>query len=72
MCSVLPICARRISLPRLSLTVAAVALALITCSRSIFWGPMAVAVMGGLNAATFLTLFFLPALYVAWFKVQRE
>jgi multidrug efflux pump len=54
------------------LTAAAAALAMIPLSRSIFWGPMAVAVMGGLVAATFLTLFFLPALYAAWFKVQRN
>ncbi len=54
------------------LTAAAAALAMIPLSRSIFWGPMAVAVMGGLIAATFLTLFFLPALYAAWFKVRPE
>jgi len=52
------------------LTAAAAALAMIPLSRSIFWGPMAVAVMGGLIAATFLTLFFLPALYAAWFRVR--
>ncbi|HEY9097442.1 MAG TPA: efflux RND transporter permease subunit [Thiobacillus sp.] len=52
------------------LTAAAAALAMIPLSRSIFWGPMAVSVMGGLIAATVLTLFFLPALYVAWFKVR--
>jgi len=56
----------------ISLTAAAAALAMIPLSRSIFWGPMAVAVMGGLIAATFLTLFFLPALYAAWFKVHPE
>ncbi|MHB1083288.1 MAG: efflux RND transporter permease subunit [Thiobacillus sp.] len=56
----------------ISLTAAAAALAMIPLSRSIFWGPMAVAVMGGLVAATFLTLFFLPALYAAWFRVKRE
>jgi multidrug efflux pump len=39
---------------------------------SIFWGPMAVSVMGGLIAATLLTLFFLPALYVAWFRVKPD
>ena len=54
----------------ISLTAAAAALAMIPLSRSIFWGPMAVAVMGGLVAATFLTLFFLPALYAAWFRVK--
>ncbi|MHB1214433.1 MAG: efflux RND transporter permease subunit [Thiobacillus sp.] len=56
----------------ISLTAAAAVLAMIPLSRSIFWGPMAVAVMGGLIAATFLTLFFLPALYAAWFKVRIE
>lgn len=56
----------------ISLTAAAAALAMIPLSRSIFWGPMAVAVMGGLVAATFLTLFFLPALYAAWFRVKNE
>jgi multidrug efflux pump len=55
----------------ISLTAAAAVLAMIPLSRSIFWGPMAVAVMGGLIAATFLTLFFLPALYAAWFRVKR-
>ena len=54
----------------ISLTAAAAGLAMIPLSRSIFWGPMAFAVMGGLVAATFLTLFFLPALYAAWFKVK--
>lgn len=54
----------------ITLTAAAAALAMIPLSRSIFWGPMAVAVMGGLVAATFLTLFFLPALYAAWFRVK--
>ena len=54
----------------ISLTAAAAVLAMIPLSRSIFWGPMAVAVMGGLIAATLLTLFFLPALYAAWFRVR--
>ena len=56
----------------ISLTAAAAVLAMIPLSRSIFWGPMAVSVMGGLIAATLLTLFFLPALYAAWFKVRPE
>ena len=54
----------------ISLTAAAAGLAMIPLSRSIFWGPMAFAVMGGLVAATLLTLFFLPALYAAWFRVK--
>jgi multidrug efflux pump len=56
----------------ISLTAAAAVLAMIPLSRSIFWGPMAFAVMGGLIAATFLTLFFLPALYAAWFRVKAD
>ncbi|WP_324779538.1 efflux RND transporter permease subunit [Thiobacillus sedimenti] len=56
----------------ISLTAAAAVLAMIPLSRSIFWGPMAVAVMGGLIAATLLTLFFLPALYAAWFRIKPE
>ncbi len=40
-------------------------------SRSVFWGPMAIAIMGGLTVATMLTIFFLPALYAAWFRVER-
>jgi multidrug efflux pump subunit AcrB len=51
------------------LTAAAAALAMIPLSRSVFWGPMAVAIMGGLLVATALTLLFLPALYAAWFRV---
>jgi multidrug efflux pump subunit AcrB len=53
------------------LTAAAAALAMIPLSRSVFWGPMAVAIMGGLILATALTLLFLPALYAAWFRVPR-
>ena len=44
---------------------------MIPLSRSVFWGPMAVAIMGGLLVATALTLLFLPALYAAWFRVKR-
>ncbi|MDR7017803.1 efflux RND transporter permease subunit [Acinetobacter sp. 3657] len=53
------------------LTAMAAVLAMIPLSRSIFFGPMAVAIMGGLIVATLLTLFFLPALYAAWFKVKK-
>ncbi|GAB1406227.1 hypothetical protein MASR1M8_01460 [Thermomonas brevis] len=52
------------------LTALAAILAMIPLSRSAFFGPMAVAIMGGLTVATVLTLFFLPALYAAWFKVR--
>ena len=52
------------------LTALAAILAMIPLSRSAFFGPMAVAIMGGLTVATFLTLLFLPALYAAWFKVK--
>jgi multidrug efflux pump len=54
------------------LTALAAILAMIPLSRSAFFGPMAVAIMGGLTVATALTLLFLPALYAAWFKVRAE
>jgi len=53
------------------LTAAAAVLAMIPLSRSVFWGPMAVAIMGGLIVATALTLLALPAMYAAWFRVPR-
>jgi multidrug efflux pump len=54
------------------LTAAAAVLAMIPLTRSVFWGPMAVAIMGGLIVATVLTLLALPAMYAAWFRVKRE
>lgn len=54
------------------LTALAAVLAMIPLSRSIFFGPMAVAIMGGLIVATALTLLFLPALYAAWFRVKEN
>ncbi|MFN9102487.1 MAG: efflux RND transporter permease subunit [Betaproteobacteria bacterium] len=54
------------------LTAAAAVLAMIPLSRSVFWGPMAVAIMGGLIVATALTLLALPAMYAAWFRIRRE
>ena len=54
------------------LTAMAAVLAMIPLSRSVFFGPMAVAIMGGLVFATALTLLFLPALYAAWFKVTAD
>ncbi|HEK1690770.1 TPA: efflux RND transporter permease subunit [Pseudomonas putida] len=53
------------------LTALAAVLAMIPLSRSVFYGPMAVAIMGGLIVATALTLLFLPALYAAWFRVKK-
>ena len=53
------------------LTAAAAVLAMIPLTRSVFWGPMAVAIMGGLIVATVLTLVSLPAMYAAWFRVRR-
>jgi len=53
------------------LTAAATVLAMVPLVRSIFWGPMAIAIMGGLAIATVLTIVFVPALYAAWFKVGR-
>ncbi len=52
------------------LTAAAAVLAMIPLSRSVFWGPMAVAIMGGLIVATALTLLALPAMYAAWFRIK--
>ena len=54
------------------LTALAAILAMIPLSRSVFFGPMAVAIMGGLTVATALTLVVLPALYAAWFRVRPE
>jgi multidrug efflux pump subunit AcrB len=54
------------------LTAAAAVLAMIPLSRSVFWGPMAVSIMGGLIVATVLTLLALPAMYAAWFRVKRD
>ena len=52
------------------LTAAAAILGMIPIAPTVFWGPMAYAVMGGLIAATLLTLVFLPTLYVAWFRIE--
>ncbi|RYH07135.1 efflux RND transporter permease subunit [Tropicimonas sp. IMCC6043] len=54
------------------LTALAAILAMIPLSRSVFWGPMAMVIMGGLLVATLLTLFFLPALYALWYRVPRK
>jgi multidrug efflux pump subunit AcrB len=54
-----------------ALTAAATVLAMVPLTRSVFWGPMAIAIMGGLTIATLLTIFFVPALYAAWFRVER-
>jgi len=54
------------------LTAAAAVLAMVPLSRNDFFGPMAVAIMGGLIVATALTLLFLPALYAAWYKVRIQ
>ncbi|UOM36999.1 efflux RND transporter permease subunit [Acuticoccus sp. I52.16.1] len=56
----------------IALTAAAASLALIPIARQIFWGPMAVAMMGGIIAGTAITLLFIPALYLAVFRVPRE
>lgn len=53
------------------LTAAAAILAMIPLTFSTFWGPMAIAIMGGLMVATLLTLIFLPALYAAWFRAEK-
>ncbi|WP_427501781.1 efflux RND transporter permease subunit (plasmid) [Methylomonas sp. MED-D] len=54
------------------LTAAAAILAMIPLTASVFWGPMAVAIMGGLLVATVLTMLFLPALYATWFGITEE
>ena len=53
------------------LTAAAAMLAMIPLTRSVLWGPMAYAIMGGLVVATVLTVLSVPALYAAWFRVKR-
>jgi multidrug efflux pump subunit AcrB len=53
------------------LTAAAASLALIPIAREVFWAPMAYAMMGGIMAGTAITLLFLPALYVAWFRLKE-
>ena len=53
------------------LTAAAAILGMIPIAPTIFWGPMAYAIMGGLAVATLLTLVFLPALYVIWFRIKQ-
>jgi multidrug efflux pump len=53
------------------LTAAAAVLAMIPLTRSELWGPMAMAIMGGLVVATVLTLLFVPALYAAWYRVRK-
>ncbi|ABE41292.1 acriflavin resistance protein [Rhodopseudomonas palustris BisB5] len=54
------------------LTALAAILAMIPLSRSAFWGPMAITIMGGLFVATFLTLFYLPGLYALWFRKSLD
>ena len=53
------------------LTASAAAFGMIPIATTVFWGPFAIAVIGGLTAATILTLVFLPALYVLWFRVKE-
>jgi multidrug efflux pump subunit AcrB len=53
------------------LTAAAAILGMIPIAPTVFWGPMAYSIMGGLAVATLLTLLFLPALYVAWFRIKE-
>lgn len=44
---------------------------MIPIAREVFWGPMAYAMIGGIVAATLLTLIFLPALYVVWYRIPE-
>ena len=55
----------------IALTAAAASLALIPIAREVFWGPMAYSMMGGIIAGTAITLLFLPALYVTWFRIKE-
>jgi multidrug efflux pump subunit AcrB len=52
------------------LTAAAATFGLIPIAGEVFWGPMAYAMMGGIISGTVLTLLFLPALYLAWFRIK--
>jgi multidrug efflux pump len=52
------------------LTAAAASLGMIPIAREVFWGPMAYAMIGGIIVGTVLTLLFLPALYVAWYRIE--
>ena len=54
------------------LTALAAVLAMVPLSASIFWGPMAITIMGGLLVATVLTLLVVPALYALWFRVRKD
>ena len=54
------------------LTAAAAIFGMVPIAPTVFWGPMAYAIMGGLAVATLLTLVFLPALYVAWFRIREH
>lgn len=54
------------------LTAAAAILGMIPIMRDVFWGPMAYVVVGGLAGATLLTLLFVPALYVTWFRIREN
>ena len=53
------------------LTAAAAILGMLPIAREVFWGPMAFTIVGGLAGATVLTLIFLPALYVVWFRIAE-
>jgi len=54
------------------LTAAAAILGMVPIAPTVFWGPMATAIMGGLAVATMLTLIFLPSLYITWFRIKEE
>ena len=54
------------------LTALAAILGMIPLARSLFWGPMAITIMGGLFVATILTLVVVPALYALWFRVRED
>jgi multidrug efflux pump len=55
-----------------ALTALAAILGMIPLAGSLFWGPMAITIMGGLFVATVLTLLVVPALYAMWFRVRKD
>jgi len=64
--------AARVRFRPILLTAVAAILGMLPIAPTVFWGPMAAAIMGGLAVATLLTLIFLPSLYVVWFQIQED
>jgi multidrug efflux pump len=64
--------ATRLRFRPIMLTAVAAILGMLPIAPTVFWGPMAAAIMGGLAVATMLTLIFLPSLYIAWFRIRED